>query len=749
MDFIFFTAADKPLFIRNDAETANWTVEEMSLELLFPYDPDKVITRGMRVAFYDDDGDLQPFEIRKVKSYEPDHYQEVTAEHIVISELSDRVFAQANIEDKTAQQALTTLLSGTGWNVGTVSASGTSTVKLSNTSVWAAIAQIKTNWNVYITPRVTWNANGITGRYLDVQTAGATWRGLYLSIDSNADSVGVTYDDSEVKTALYGYGGEKQKKNGRETVKEILTFKDVVWTATDAHPAKPANQTYIEDPAATALYGRNGQPRFGFYQNSDIETGELLLEKTWETLKTVREPLVSIDCTVHNLYKLGYSGVPVRLHDLANVNVSPMGINLQREVIRLSVDLLNSLQTRVTIGSYIPNIIYIAKETTKAATGGGGSGQSTKDYERGEFETKIEANAFEINLRAYQVDLESDVSLLYSFIDITAEGIRLEVGNNVSALYSSITQTAASIRLEVSRSNSQIYSTITQTADSIRLEVNNANSGIYSAITQTADSIRLEVRNANSGIYSAITQTADSIRLEVRNANSGIYSAITQTADSIRLEVRNANSGIYSAITQTADSIRLEVRNANSGIYSAITQTADSIRLEVRNSMSGVYSSITQTAESIRLEVNRSNSQIYSSITETADCIRLEVGNAQSNIYSSIEQNANKISLVVTSDGGTDKIDVASIVLGINDQTEGGGSFVKIKASTVDLGSYATVSELNAMSARITNLTSGNSTAGTLRANNLYGGAFSMNGHAHHNSNITIDGVTYNIVTWQ
>lgn len=645
MEFLFWGQNDKLIYIRDDAETASWQVDELSLNLLFPYDPDKPIERGMRVGFRDDDGIIQPFEVRRVKSYEPDHYQEITAEHIVIAELSDRVYPQTDFEEKTAQYIVSALLTNTGWSIGTNTASGTATLKLSNTSVWEALNQVKESFNVYITPRVVIGNNGITARYLDITPAGATWRGLWLSVDRNADTVGVTYDDTEVKTALYGYGGEKQVKEGGQNVKRVLTFADEVWTQTSAHPAKPSGQTYIEDPTATALYGRNGTPRFGFYQNADIETGALLLEKTWEMLKTLTEPRVTIDCTVHDLFNLGYTDQKIKLHDLANIKIEPIGATLQREIIKLYVDLLDPTGTRVTIGDYIPNIVYYAKENTKAATGGGGKGQSNNEYQRSEFETAIDANAYELSLKAYQVDLETNVSLIYSFIDITASGIRQEVGNNISGLYSHIDQTATCIRLDVNASNSQMYSYIQLTASGIRQEVANTSSGLYNSI---------------------IEQTATCIRLSVNAASSQIYSYIEITASGIRQEVRNTSSGLYESV---------------------IEQTATCIRLAVRNATSDFQSSITMTATCIRSEVNASSSTLYSAITQTATCIRLEVGNAQSGIYSAIEQNADKISLVVTNNNS---INVAAIVLSINDDH---GSNALIKADTIDIDGIVTALE--------------------------------------------------------
>jgi hypothetical protein len=56
MQFIFFDAADNRLFVRDDAETATWSVKGMQLTAEFPFVKEKEIARGMRVGFLDDDG---------------------------------------------------------------------------------------------------------------------------------------------------------------------------------------------------------------------------------------------------------------------------------------------------------------------------------------------------------------------------------------------------------------------------------------------------------------------------------------------------------------------------------------------------------------------------------------------------------------------------------------------------------------------------------------------------------------------
>lgn len=384
MQTTFLNAAGTVLFTRDDMEQGTWTQEEYTVNATFPFVSGKVIERGQRMAFRDPaTNELVVFEVRNVNNIEPEHYQQIIAEDIAVSELSDEHINTTEITNYTPAQALTTALSGTLWSVGNSSVSSTSSVDISRGSVWQAVNSIASNWNVYIKPRLTFDAAGnITGKYLDVAPSQGTWRGVRLSIDKNMNDYSVTYDDSEVYTALYGYGGtvEVSQATGDDET-ETLTFADEVWTATSEHPAKPSGQTYLEDPSKTALYGRNGRPRFGFYQNGDITDAATLLQKTWQSLKETSEPKISITGTVTDLYRFGYKDQPLQLHDTVIVEIPQTGEKFEREIIKLDVDLVDPTATRPEIGSYIPNIIYINRENSSSSSGGGGgSGQTDDEY---------------------------------------------------------------------------------------------------------------------------------------------------------------------------------------------------------------------------------------------------------------------------------------------------------------------------------------------------------------------------------
>ena len=396
MECIFLNAAGTTLFTRTDMESGHWIQQEMTVTADFPYVPGKVIQRGQRIAFRDPATDaIQVFEIRNVQTSEPDHLQQISAEHIALAELQDEHINKTEISNKTAAQALTTAITGTLWSVGTNTASGTQNADFGRGSVWDAVITIQSNWNVYITPRVVISSAGaITGRYLDISPAQGTWRGIRLSIRKNLLDPVVTYDDEDVLTALYGYGGQITVENQSDfdTTKE-LDFASEVWTATSAHPAKPSGQKYLEWPEKTALYGRNGRARFGYFQNSDITSASVLLQKTWEALQKTCDPKISITGTVVDLYRLGYKDEPLRLHDIAEVEIEETGEVFRKEIITLDLDLIDPAGSRPEIGDYIPNIVYINRDTNEEATtgttsgGGGGGGRGQSNKEKIEFDT--------------------------------------------------------------------------------------------------------------------------------------------------------------------------------------------------------------------------------------------------------------------------------------------------------------------------------------------------------------------------
>ena len=595
--FMFFSPADTVLFVRNDAIRAEWTHQEFSLTAMFPYDPDKQITRGMRIGFEDAFGHYQLFEIRNVRDTEPDHTQDITAEHIIISELTDRhLMEYAPSDIVNAQTAVTALLSGTGWSLGQCTSAATHKPDLSMTNVWSALTEIRDMYGLRLEPYVTVSATAVTGRYLDVVDNVGVWRGVRLSINKNISQVGVTYNDTGLVTAVYGYGAQLDEEyeqppapnssgsgsggsssrssstRGRGpgsggSVEDrqkygagYVTLKPAVWTQTDDHPAKPAGQMYLEDPEATALYGRNGTPRFGFYSNSDVSDPDELLSLCWEALKRQNKPSVTIDCTVSTLENYGLAGEHIQLGDTVRVEIEPIGAVLELMCICLTEDLLNPAETRPTIGKYIKDIVYITKEQGNAASGGGGGGGGGGGENKDEIEQE----------KSVYTNFErTDEYILLQAVNIQkVEGV-------LNTAWSEIYQTASEITAEVTRATgaeATLSSRISINADAITAEVTRAGNA-ESALQLTLDGITM----TSSGVITIKGQSVnlgDYVTIANLQANYATIASLNAT-DALISDLRSGNASFtlldandVSCDGITTDSITVNGEDPMKGIKS-------------------------------------------------------------------------------------------------------------------------------------------------------------------------------------
>lgn len=568
MDFTF-VKGDSVAFFRSDAQQAEWTQEELNLHCVFPFLPDKVIERGTTILFQDPaTWDWQAYEVRQCQAFTD--YQQIEAEDLAVSELTDcHVPGQVELTNVSASNALSQLLSGTGWNVGTVGSNPVSSGDFSRGSVWQNVSEIVTNWNVRILPRVTVDASGITGRFLDIISPIGTDRGLRLAVNKNVTDPCVTYDDTDLYTALYGYGGTYSEGTLEDRKTLEYNFADVVWSKTAGHPAKPKGQKYLEYPEMTALYGRNGKPRFGYYQNTNIKDPAILLQKTWETLKTCCQPKISIDGTVTDLKRLGYDDVPVRLYDLAIVEIEPIGVQIYKQVIKLTVDLLDPTKNLPTIGDYIPNIIYINRETESFATGGGkgsgkgggGGGRTKVEVKESEYDTQFYDTGQQIGIYARKTDKNGNI-LEQAGMDIDpSTGVLIYAEGKDNMIGSMFHVQKDMIEAEVHNRTTEgleLSSKISQTADAISLEVSQRKQEdkyLSGRIDVQADKVSLVVEEKNgqnvvkaSSIVAGINaQTGSYVRIKADTVNLDGYVTMSRFS-SLEGEVDNLVTGSTTAV---------------------------------------------------------------------------------------------------------------------------------------------------------------------------------------------------------
>ena len=788
----FLDRNDVLQFIREDATRFVVRESRYELECTFPLDPDKPISEGMKIGFYDIDGDLQFYEVIQP---EEDHLGKVVsilAEHSAMAEMLDDQIIDVQADDCTAEQAAISALSGavnaSRWTVHSAVETETASCHFWYTSCWQAMKLIEETWNVSVKYSWVIDDNGIAARNVDILSSESVNRGKRFDAAKDVSKFLVRYDDSSLATALIGRGADISSENGQN--KRKLSFADVVWSIENGDPAdKPAGQEWIEDSEATELYGRSGRMRLRTITIDGCVDPEELLLLTWKILQRMNRPSISVRMTVADMEQLyGYSHEKVRMNDTVAAIADETNAEIETVVNDIQRDYIYPERTVITLGSQITETAdAIYAEVTRATQAEETINNQMVEYQdagtqdletvnetldtheemliefassqsdvyssiyvsseelRTEFTDSISDLHSQIYTSAEELRTEfaADDSNLYSVIEQTASGLMAEFGNTASDLYSSIEVTAESLHTEFQSSNSAIYSNITQTAEGLMVEFGNSLSDTYSAISVSAEEIRTELYTSESSVYSIIQQTADGLEVEFGNSISDVYSSISVSASEIRTEIHTSQSSIYSEIVQTASGLKAEFGDSISGVYATISASASEIRTEIHTSESSIYSEIKQTASSLKAEFGNSISGVYSSISASASSIRSELHTSESSIYSEILQTASQIRSEV---GST----ISSVYSSISQQAdrislvvEGTGNNAHIKPAEIvaainDAGSTIKISADHI-------LLDGTTVAGYLDAQELDVGDFTCDditasGDANFYGNVTIDG---------
>lgn len=117
IQYMFLDYMDVLQFVRSDAVDDEIVEHEMLLRATYPYDPDRVIERGMKV-FFNDGEDMRYFEVRQVVPSAITLTQEIEAEELCLTELTDSMVSALSVSKANWNDVVTDLLTTTAWTVG-------------------------------------------------------------------------------------------------------------------------------------------------------------------------------------------------------------------------------------------------------------------------------------------------------------------------------------------------------------------------------------------------------------------------------------------------------------------------------------------------------------------------------------------------------------------------------------------------------------------------------------------------------
>ena len=323
----------------------------------------------------------------------------------------------------------------------------------------------------------------------------------------------------------------------------------------------------------------------------------------------------------------------------------------------------------ITLANNSQDVTTIIKEQTRGGGGGkAGAGQAKQNY------------LFEVN----------------------GEHLLYEVFDECGHVHGLLRMTSESLRIAFENLNDSTRSEFMLTAESLRIQFENEISSTRSEFQMTSESLRIQFENEISSTRSEFEMTSESMRIQFENEISSVRSEMEMTAESLRVSFTNEASSLRSELQMTAGSLRIEFQNADSSLRSEFQLTAESLRIEFNNEASSLRGEIQATAESLNTVYTKTgvnslgvNETLYSKITQNAESITTKVG--KGDIASTINQTAQS---------------------------------VLIQANKINLEGYVTATMLDAVDAKIGNLTSGVTTASLLKTTSLQASSFSFNGDA-------------------
>ena len=242
--------------------------------------------------------------------------------------------------------ALTSILAGTRWTVGTCDQGGTASKTFYHESVREALTGIIETWGGELETTIVHDGARIVERRVGVRALRGnqssakrfTWTKDLISVDRAVAS-------DNPKTRVYGYGKGVETEGGGYGRR--LTFGDI-----------NGGRDYVEDAGATAIWGHlDGKggtlPAVASYVNEQCEDAAQLLQETQDYLEQVKEPKVTYTAEVIDLYAFGRSWEGVGVGDdvaIIDKGFSAEGVRLHGRVSQIERDLLTGDAT-VTFGT--------------------------------------------------------------------------------------------------------------------------------------------------------------------------------------------------------------------------------------------------------------------------------------------------------------------------------------------------------------------------------------------------------------
>lgn len=489
-------------------------------------------------------------------------------------------------QNRTAKEMLQQILSATRFSVGYVADTGTQSTNFYYTTVLASLQSVVNLFDLEVTFDVVFDPidNQVKKRMVNLYTQMGSRTGRRYEYGDKLLSVTCEQSSDTLVTALVGRGSSVQVSEGTDGSPDGYsrksTFADVVWKKSAGDPLdKPAKQEYLEDPAATAIYGfSDGAPRIGLVEFDAITDPALLLKATYDKLQELKRPKVSFKASVTDVGSLNLGDtVAIIRHDLK--------IEYLTRVYKVTHDLLNAQNNTIELGddfqkasitstiSAVQDTVQLAKDYSQSALQSA-NGKNTNFYGASQPLHAVEGDLWYKDLGNGETEMyqykNGNWELVVSTADTTAVKRQVDqVIKDTNAHFKEIDDKY--VPNETYQTEKQAFSTAVTKA-SETAQAAKATADTASANATEANNSASEARAKVDDVAKTVTKNGKAIG-EIKSDVSGVK-ATYATLDG-KVTSASARAGALEAALSDGKGGLISVKAENNRIESLIDSKAD------------------------------------------------------------------------------------------------------------------------------------------------------------------------------
>ncbi|MDM8277852.1 phage tail spike protein [Ligilactobacillus aviarius] len=554
-----------------------------------------------------------------IKETVKDEEVEYTAVESAYDELTSYGYIQDKRPTANAQTIAEMILKDTRWHVREIPDTSEAFISFYYLSVLDCLKKIVQTFDFEIGFDVLINddENQITDRRVNFYIKQGEQTGKRFEYGSNLLSIKQEQDTQNIYTALVGRGKGVQVSGGDDDntpdgYGRRITFADVEWSKANGDPLdKPKGQEWLEDPDATKQLGfSDGHMRIGLEVFEDVDDPKVLLQKTYEALKTAERPQVQFSASVINTGEL-------HLGDRVGITRNDIGIAYETRVFKVQHNLLDETQNKIDLGDNLEqtnNLSYqvsaLQSEVTNNTEGIITVTQSANGKNKVYYSSTMPATGS--NGDVWYKDLGNGETEMY----IYDNGWQLVISTeNLHKIEDEIKQQQTALGQAVQDANAAAAK-----ADGLVAQVGDANTNAQKALT-TAQQNQADLAQAKNDLQNTKSQLSN-VQTGLTSATANISQAQAEL-EAVKSQAAQQGQTIVN-IQKSTDSLSSQIADVK-GNVTGLQQTATSLQSAVENNKNDI-SVIKQTAEGVESTVTNMKISSANLLPNTFDFSNWETG---------------------------------------------------------------------------------------------------------------------------